>query len=165
MAKKGHRHSAARGGSLRKVEKVRNGKTYFYYEARVTIGRDQSGKQQQKSFTAKSQKEAQEWLNRTTAAVDAGTYFQPVSIGDFQPEKITVEEWFEIWLSDYQAAVKPLTVRQYESMSESHIYPALGPVKLCKLTSPQLQKFFLISLQLTERSRDGKTRKQGKWKL
>lgn len=142
MAKAGQKHAAAGGGSIRKVEKVRNGRKYVYFEARATIGRDPSGKQQQKSFTAKSQKEAQEWLNKTTAAVDAGTYFQPVSIGDFQPEKITVEEWFEIWLSDYQAAVKPLTVQQYRSMSQSHIYPALGPVKLCKLTSPQLQKFF-----------------------
>ena len=39
-------------------------------------------------------------------------------------------------------AVKPLTAKQYKSMSETHIYPALGAVKLAKLTAPQLNKFY-----------------------
>lgn len=154
MAKAGQKHAAAGGGSIRKVEKVRNGRKYVYFEARATIGRDPSGKQQQKSFTAKSQKEAQEWLNKTTAAVDAGTFFQPATISEFQPEKITVEEWFKVWLSDYQAAVKPLTVQQYRSMSETHIFGPLGSVKLCKLTSPQLQRFY------NNLAKEGKTKKQ-----
>ena len=118
-------------GSLRKVTK--NGKTYW--EGSVTIGYDPgTNKQIRRTFSGKKQGNVLKRMQAVSVAVENGTYFEP--------GKLTVKQWFETWLTDYMAAVKPLTVQQYRSMSETHIYPALGSVKLCKLTAPQLQKFF-----------------------
>lgn len=127
--------NAKGAGTIREVTKIKNGKKYTWWEGQVTIGTDPgSGKQKRKTFTGKSQKEVLKKMQAVSNSVNEGTYFEPA--------KITVKEWFEVWLSEYMAAVKPLTVQQYRSMSETHIYPALGSVKLCKLTAPQLQKFF-----------------------
>lgn len=139
--------NAKGAGSLRKVIKEKNGKKYEYWEGQVTIGIDPgTGKQIRKTFSNKNQAEVVKAMQAASNAVNEGTYFEP--------SKLTVKEWFETWLSDYMAAVKPLTVRQYRSMSETHIYPALGAVKLAKLTAPQLQKFY------NQLAVDGKTVKK-----
>lgn len=105
------------------------------WEGRVTVGTDPvSGKPVRKSFYGKTKKEVSGKLRAAVAAIDSGDYFDP--------KKITVNEWFETWLTDYMAGVKPLTVQQYRSMAETHILPALGTVKLSKLTAPQLQRFY-----------------------
>lgn len=105
------------------------------WEARFTVGINPgTGKPIRKSIYGKTKPEVAEKLRKATSSVDDGTYFEP--------EKITVKQWFETWLSDYMAGVKPLTVQQYRSMTETHIIPALGAVKLGKLTTPQLQKFY-----------------------
>ena len=105
------------------------------WEARFTVGTDPgSGKPIRKSIYGKTKPEVAKKLRDATSAVDNGTFFEP--------EKITVKHWFETWLSDYMAGVKPLTVQQYRSMTETHIIPALGAVKLKDLKAPQLQKFY-----------------------
>ncbi len=127
-------------GSLRQVTK--NGNTYW--EGSVTIGYDPgTNKQIRRTFSGKKQGDVLKRMKAASVAVENGTYFEP--------GKLTVKQWFETWLTDYMAAVKPLTVQQYRSMSETHIYPALGSVKLCKLTAPQLQKFY------NQLAKEGKT--------
>ena len=139
MAKTDSRRAKG-SGSIYKKE--RNGKTYW--ESQVTIGYDPgTGKQIRKTFSGKTQKEVRIKLSEASTAVDNGQFFDP--------SKVTLKEWFETWLTDYMAAVKPLTVQQYRSMSETHIFPALGSVKLCKLTAPQLQKFY------NQLAKEGKT--------
>ena len=127
---------AAKGaGSLRLVTKEKNGKKYSWYEGTITIGIDPgTGKQKRKTFTGKSQGEVLKAMQAAQNSVNEGSFFEP--------SKLTVREWFETWLSDYMAAVKPLTVQQYKSMSETHIFPALGAVKLKDLKAPQLQRFY-----------------------
>lgn len=57
MAKK----SAKGSGTIRKKTVTRSGKAYTYWEARVTVGRDPgTGKQVQRSFSGKTQKEVRE---------------------------------------------------------------------------------------------------------
>ena len=105
------------------------------WEGRYTCGTNPAnGKPIRKSVYGKSRPEVAEKLRAVTSAIDNGSYFEP--------EKITVKAWFETWLADYMAGVKPLTVQQYTSMVNTHIIPALGAVKLAKLTTPQLQKFY-----------------------
>lgn len=117
------------------------------WEGRYTAGINPgTGKPIRKSIYGKTKPEVAEKLRAITSAIDNGTYFEP--------EKITVKEWFETWLSDYMAGVKPLTVQQYRSMTNTHIIPALGAVKLSKLTVPQLQKFY------NQLSVDGMTTRQ-----
>lgn len=105
------------------------------WEGRYTVGINPgNGKPIRKSIYGKTKPEVAEKLRAITSAVDKGAYFEP--------EKITVKQWFETWLTDYMAGVKPLTVQQYRSMAETHIIPALGAVKLSSLTTPQLQRFY-----------------------
>ena len=69
------------------------------WEARYTLGIDPgTGKQIQKSVYGKTQKEVRQKLTAITAEIDSGVYQEPC--------KMTVNEWLDIWLKDYQIGVK-----------------------------------------------------------
>ena len=64
------RKNAKGAGTIRKKTVTRNGKEYTYWEARVTTGRDPgTGKQIQRSFTGKTQKEVREKLQAAAVEV------------------------------------------------------------------------------------------------
>ena len=131
MPKKTEKKAAKRSNGDGTIRQRKDG----LWEARFTVGINPgSGKPIRKSIYGKTKPEVAKKLRDATSAVDNGTFFEP--------EKITVKHWFETWLSDYMAGVKPLTVQQYRSMTETHIIPALGAVKLKDLKAPQLQKFY-----------------------
>ena len=133
MAEKGRRAKGT--GSLRKVTKTVNGKTYTFWEGQITTGTDPgTRKQLRKTFTGKTQKEVREKMQAAAVAVTQGNYFEPT--------RITLGEWIDIWLKDYSGDKKYLTVKHYTAQCESHIKPALGAVKLAKLTAPQIQGFY-----------------------
>ena len=72
------------------------------WEARYTLGIDPgTGKQIQKSVYGKTQKEVRQKLTAITAEIDSGVYQEPC--------KMTVNEWLDIWLKDYQIGVKDST--------------------------------------------------------
>jgi integrase len=137
-------------GTIYKKTVTRNGHTYTYWEAQVTVGADPgSGKQIRKTFTGKTQKEVREKMQTAAVEVQDGDYFEP--------SKLTVSDWLDIWLRDYSADWKYLTKQKYESVCRNQIKPALGAVKLAKLTTPQIQSFY------NELGRTGKlTVKKGK---
>lgn len=141
-------------GNLRKRTVERDGKPYTYWEAAVTVGYDPgTGKQIRKTFTGKTQKEVREKMQAAAVAVQNGDFFDPA--------KITLGEWFDLWFMDYCGDKKYLTVKQYKSMTETHIRPALGAVKLCRLTMPQIQSFY-NELQRTGRTVKDKDPETGK---
>lgn len=127
---------AAQGaGTIRKKTVTRNGKPYTYWEARVTTGVDPgTGKQLQRSFSGKTQKEVREKLQSAAVEVNRNDYCAP--------SKLTVAQWCGIWLSDYMADKKYSTVKHYRAQCNTHIIPALGAVNLQSLTSPQIQTFY-----------------------
>ena len=126
---------ASGGGSIRKKTVLRGGKEYTYWEARVTVGRDPgTGKQIQRSFTGKTQREVREKMNAAAAAVDAGSYRAPV--------KISVSSWLDTWAEAYLGDVKPLTAASYQSTIRTHISPALGAVQLDRLQPHEIQLFY-----------------------
>jgi len=101
------------------------------WEARYVVGRDPgSGRQIRKSVYADTQKEVRQLLNAAVKSVDEGTYFEP--------SKMTVGQWLDIWLEEYTGDKKYLTVKHYKAQCKTHIRPALGAVKLEKLTAPQI---------------------------
>lgn len=105
------------------------------WEARYTVGRDLgTGKQIRKSVYGKTQKEARQKLAKAVAALDTGTYFEP--------SKMTLGGWVEIWLQEYTGDKKYLTVKHYKAQCKTHIVPSLGAVKLSELTPPQIQAFY-----------------------
>lgn len=135
MPKKNTSRSAQGSGTIRKKTVTRNGHEYTYWEARLTVGRDSgTGKQIQKSFTGKTQKEVREKLQAAAVAVNDGDYLEPTSI--------TLGAWLDTWLAEYCGDKKYLTVQKYEADCRVHIKPALGAVKLSKLTAPMIQKFY-----------------------
>ena len=134
MARKSTR--AAQGsGTIRKKNVTRNGQTYTYWEARLTVGTDPgTGKQIQRSFSGKTQKEVREKMQAAAVAVNEGTYFEP--------SKMTLARWSEIWLQEYTGDKKYLTVKHYKAQCKAHIVPSLGALKLSELTTPQIQAFY-----------------------
>lgn len=140
MAKK----SAKGAGTIRKKTVVRNGRPYTYWEARVTTGRDPgTGKQLQRSFTGKTQKEVREKMQAAAVEVNQGTYTTP--------SKLTVGQWLDIWQRDYLGSLKPCTVRTYKTAIRNHILPALGAVKLADL-HPHMVQGFVNGLELSPAS-------------
>ena len=130
MAKRGNGD-----GTISKRTVTRNGKSYTYWEGRLTIGINPgSGKQMRKTFTGKTQKEVREKMQAAAVTVNQGQFFEP--------SKMTVKEWFDTWLKEYSADKKYMTVDQYDSFGRNHIIPELGAVKLSNLTSVHIQKFY-----------------------
>ena len=127
---------AARGaGTIRKKKVTRNGHMYTYWEARVTTGYDPgTGRQIQRSFSGKTQKEVREKMQAVAVDLNNGTYREP--------SKMTLGEWLDIWLRDYLGSVKPMTVVNYSSHVKNHIKPALGNIKLEQLDAPRIQSFY-----------------------
>lgn len=130
MAKKGAKGS----GNIRKKTVKRGGKEYTYWEARITVGRDPgTGKQIQRSFTGKTQKEVREKLQAAAVAVNDGTYTAPA--------RLTLGQWLDIWQREYLGSAKPATVRAYDSHIRNHIRPGLGAVRLTELHPHTVQNF------------------------
>ena len=122
-------------GSIRKITREINGKTYTYYEARYTAGFDPgTGKQIQRSITGKTQKEVSQKLKAALAALDSGTYIAPC--------KITVAEWLDVWASQYLGGVKESTVAAYNATIRTHIKPGLGAIRLDALDTHLVQSFY-----------------------
>ena len=135
MPKKNTSRSAQGSGTIRKKTVTRKGQEYTYWEARLTVGRDPgTGKQIQKSFTGKTQKEVREKLQAAAVAVNDGDYLEPTAL--------TLGTWLDTWLAEYCGDKKYLTLKKYERDCRVHIKPALGAVKLSKLTAPIIQKFY-----------------------
>ena len=135
MARKSTR-SAQGGGTIRKKTVTRSGTEYTYWEARITVGRDPgTGKQIQRSFSGKTQKEVREKLQAAAVEISRGTYQTP--------NKITVSAWMEEWLTTFCAnKVKPLTLQSYRAIIKNHIVPALGAVELQAVRGAQIQRLY-----------------------
>ena len=148
MARKSTR-GAQGSGTIRKKTVKRNGQEYAYWEARITIGRDPgTGKQIQKSFSGKTQKEVREKMQAAAVAVNDGSYQEP--------SKMTVGEWLDIWARDYLNDVKPFTVVSYKGQIKNHIKPALGAVKLDNLAPHTIQRFYNdLGKPKTKKRKDG----------
>ena len=106
------RKNAKGAGTIRKKTVTRNGKEYTYWEARVTAGRDPgTGKQIQRSFTGKTQKEVRKKMQAAAVEINQGTYTAP--------SKMTVGQWLDIWQRDYLGAVKLSTADGYVRWTSS----------------------------------------------
>ncbi len=144
MAKKGAGRGAQGGGTIRKKTVKRNGQDYIYWEARVTVGRDPgTGKQIQRSFSGKTQKDVREKMQAAAVAVNDNSYSDPT--------KLTLGAWLDIWETEYLGDVKPRTKDSYKATIRNHIKPALGAVKLSALSPHEIQRFY-NGLQKGEKS-------------
>ncbi len=122
-------------GTICKRSRTVNGKTYTYWEAKVTVGYDPiTGKAIRKSFSADTQREVKEKMQDASVQVSKKEYFDP--------SKMTVSEWADLWIEKYCGDIKYRTKKTYRAQLETHIKPALGEVKLSDLTTEKIQLFY-----------------------
>lgn len=146
--------AASGGGTIRKKTIEKNGKQYVYWEGRLTIGNDPgTGKQIQKSFSGKTQKEVREKLQAAAVAVNENDYIEPT--------KYTVAKWLDIWLAEYMGDKKYLTVKKYQSVVDLHLKPRIGNIKLSELSPIHIQKLY-NALQKTDAKGKQNMGKEGK---
>ncbi len=133
--KKASSRGANGSGTIRKITSTRNGKIYTYWQGRYTEGFDPgTGKQIQRSITGKTQKEVAQKLKEVTYQIDQGTYIAP--------SKMTVGEWFAVWLKEYLGSVKKSTAYLYERNVKLYIEPHLGSCRLDLLKPHTIQSFY-----------------------
>ncbi len=129
------RRAAKGAGTIRKKSVTRNGKTYEYWEARLTVGTDAgTGKQVQRSITGKTQKEVTQKMKAAAVELDNGTYIAP--------NRQTVGQWLDNWAETYLGGVKPFTVVSYKGQIKNHIKPAIGAIRLEALDAATVQRFY-----------------------
>ena len=92
----------------------------------------------QKSVYGKTQAECAKALKAKQHEVDTGHWLEP--------SKLTVAEWFVIFLRDYQAHTTARTVKVYNEQARLHIIPIIGTVKLTKLSSMHVRRVINIMI-------------------
>lgn len=121
--------AAQNAGSIRQRK---NGR----WEARVTVGTDPgTGKPIRRSIYGNTQAEVRKQMIAVLRELDKGTYQAP--------EKVTVAQWMEEWLSTFCAnKVKPLTLQSYRGIIKNHIIPAIGSLKLQAVKGTHIQRLY-----------------------
>ena len=120
--------------------KRRDGSTRW--KAKLFVSRDAGGKQKYLSRSFATKSEAVEWAAQQTTNKAGGTLTLP--------SRTTVGEFLQQWLRDYaEGAVRPTTLASYRLITDVHLTPSLGDVRLSKL-SPQR-----ITSYLTEKLTSG----------
>lgn len=153
MPRKSNTRAAQGAGSIRQ-------RADGTWEARFVAGHDPgTGKPIRKSVYAKTQKECRQKLAQAVAAVDNNDYFEP--------SKMELSAWLDIWTSEYMGDKKYLRVKQYKAAVKNHIKPSLGAVKLSQLMPHTIQKFYNTLLsdgrKIPRRDKNGKlVKKDGK---
>jgi integrase len=95
--------------------------------------RDSAGKRRAKQFARK--KDAEAWSTQAAWHVTQGTH---------TPDSTTVsiEAAAEIWIKRAEAeGLERATVQAYRGLAKHHVVPALGSVKLSRLTRPMVEQF------------------------
>ncbi|WMJ22194.1 site-specific integrase [Paludicola sp. MB14-C6] len=123
MGKNGHNEGSIRNRPDRK------------WEARYTAGRNELGRQIQRSIYGKTRTEVAKKLNDVLNKLHAGQYIAP--------NKITLSEWLTTWLKEYASVtLRPSTYISYEGYIHNHINPIMGGIPLKNLTTDRLQVFY-----------------------
>ena len=97
------------------------------YEGRYT-GPD--GKQH--SVYGKTAKAVGEALRAATHSVDNGSWLEPSTL--------SVNQWLNTWLTDYQGHATPRTVEVYRGLVDRYIAPVIGVVRLNALSPIHVRK-------------------------
>ena len=106
------------------------------WEGRYTAGHDpETGKAIYKNVLAKTQKECKEKL---AAALE-----QTGKVDAHKTGQYTVGQWAETWFENYaKPSIRETTAAYYKNYIDKHIVPNIGKIKLSKLTTLDLQKFY-----------------------
>ena len=101
------------------------------WEARVTYRIDGEARLRRKSVYRTTRKGAHEEMVAMLSDLRVGT--AP------RNDRVTVNAFLEDWLADRRGQVRPATWRRYAQIVRCHLAPALGGVRLTKLSPAQVQ--------------------------
>ena len=127
---------------------VRKKKKSGYWEAIITVGYDNNGKQLSKYFTAKTKEAVTAKKNRYIADMQKGFCLKFT--------RMTVGEWLDYWYNNHVIdKVKIKTQCDYESSIRCHLKPRLGGIKLTELRGMHIQQCY------NDLARNGRVDKTG----
>jgi integrase len=86
------------------------------------------------NFSAKTQRECQEWLKKTIGRIDDGMTYAST--------KTTLEEYMSSWLESSKASLRETTWSHYKSVTDRYILPKIGQIKLIELGGDQIQVLY-----------------------
>lgn len=119
---------SSRGNGEGNIRQKKDGR----WEARITVGRTEAGKQKMKYFYGKTRDEAAAKLNDFLSESRKGVYIEP--------SKYTVSQWLDEWYTNHVVgSVKPATRVSYEMIIRQHLKPNFGHYKLKDLGSGTIQ--------------------------
>lgn len=89
---------------------------------------------QRLSFTAKTRREAQEWLKKVTGQVDQGL--------TFEGSKTSFGQVLDAWMGAKENKLRGATLEQYRRMIRKYIKPQLGKIPAKDLNAARLQAHY-----------------------
>ena len=106
------------------------------WEGRYTAGYDpETGKRITKNVLGKTQAEVKEKLK--------GALEDNERIDAAKSRDLTVGQWAALWFENYaKPSIRESTAEHYRNFVENHIVPDIGKIKLRKLTTLDIQKFY-----------------------
>ena len=106
------------------------------WQTSCITGYDDAGKPKRKYFYGKTKGEALKKMQAVNEVVK--------ETGSFEEDKtLTVAGWLDRWLTEYKTnSLKPNTFENYEEKIRVHINPAIGGIKLNKLTTSDVQTLY-----------------------
>ena len=105
--------------------------------ARIVIGHAKDGKPIFHHISGKTQKEAKMKLHQ---ALDD---YRGVELTE--DSRISLEEWLERWMNDYMSvSIRESTLKGYQAYIKNYIVPHLGDKRIDKLTTHEIQQFYVM---------------------
>ena len=104
--------------------------TKYGWQAALTVGYDENGKQKRRVVSGKTKAEVRKKLDALKQQLGNGTL--PI-------DDLTLSAFLERWLTEKKRQVKPRTIESYQETIDRYIKPKLGRTKLSKLTPLRIQ--------------------------
>ncbi|WP_125777150.1 tyrosine-type recombinase/integrase [Antribacter gilvus] len=98
----------------------------------VTLPEGPGGKERRRTVTAKRREDVEERLRKVRRDL--------LVAGDLPTSSPTMAQWSALWLAEKKKKVKPGTYVSYEGPVRRYIVPAIGKVRLDKLTTASVTK-------------------------
>src|SRR5215213_889235 len=120
----------AMNGSIEK----RIGKRGVSWYAKYSVTDPATGKRVHRRVSAKTKAEAEAKLRAAIMAAERGQF----GIDD----RLTIRDFIERWLAAIEPTVRPSTHRRYQDLMRLHVLPAIGAIRLTKLSPADLQRLY-----------------------
>ena len=136
MTKKKRKNSRADSGNGTITKRSRTdetGKTYTWWEGRITVGWDAAGRQKRRTITGSTQKEVRAKMDELKETIKKNKYVEV--------NHLTLDEWMKDWLTNHQVNTVNSSQHTYREDFEKYISPELGTIKLQKLSEEDVAKF------------------------